>query len=82
MPTILRIRGWKLFFYSDERNEPVHIHAEKAGAACKYWLHEDILEIEEAWSYGLTPAMRREVRGIIFQHFADIVAAWQEYFGV
>jgi len=26
MPTILFIQGWRLFFYSNERNEPVHVH--------------------------------------------------------
>jgi len=30
MPTILLIMGWRFFFYSNERNEPIHIHARKA----------------------------------------------------
>ena len=42
MPTILFIRGWRLFFYANERSEPPHIHARKGGAECKYWLHPDI----------------------------------------
>jgi Domain of unknown function (DUF4160) len=31
MPTILFMNGWRLFFYSNEGDEPVHIHAEKGG---------------------------------------------------
>ncbi len=27
MPTILFIYGWRLFFYSNEGTEPIHIHA-------------------------------------------------------
>ncbi len=32
----------------------------KASAECKFWLHEDLFEIEEVWSHGLTssPATR------------------------
>jgi len=29
MPTILLLAGWRLFFYSNEGNEPIHVHAEK-----------------------------------------------------
>lgn len=36
MPTILQILGWRFFFYSNEGNEPIHIHAEKAEMECKY----------------------------------------------
>jgi hypothetical protein len=31
MPTVLFIDGWRLFFYSNEGKEPIHIHAGKAG---------------------------------------------------
>jgi len=48
MPTVLLISGWRLFFYSNEGHEPVHIHAEKAEMECKYWLHRDTFEIREA----------------------------------
>ncbi len=34
MPTILMVRGWRVFFYSEEGNEPVHVHAKKAGCEC------------------------------------------------
>ncbi len=26
MPTILMILGWRLFFYSNEGQEPIHVH--------------------------------------------------------
>ncbi len=79
MPTVLLVRGWRLFFYSDERNEPIHIHARKAECECKFWLRTDLYEIEEAWSHGLTPPLRREVRQIIFEHFDLIVEEWNRH---
>jgi hypothetical protein len=36
MPTILLVRGWRLFFSSNEGNEPMHVHARKGGAECKF----------------------------------------------
>jgi hypothetical protein len=80
MPTVLYIFGWRFFFYSNEGSEPIHILAEKGDMECKYWLLVDELEIKEAFSYNLTPAAKREVKKVIYQHFDDIVLAWNEYF--
>ena len=38
MPTILRIEGYRFFFYSREDNEPPHIHVELGECLAKYWL--------------------------------------------
>ena len=81
MPTILRIRGWRVFFYSDEGNEPVHVHARKGDAECKMWLREDLYEVEQAWAHNLNPQLNREIRKIIFDHFELILEEWQRYFG-
>jgi len=80
MPTVLLISGWRLFFHSNEGKEPVHIHAEKADMNCKFWLHRNIFEIEEAYAYYLSPPAKREIRKIIFDHFDYIVSEWDKYF--
>ena len=49
MPTILFIYGWRLFFYSNELNEPIHIHVQKGEIQAKFWLLLDEIEIEEAF---------------------------------
>jgi hypothetical protein len=56
MPTILLILGWRLYFYSNEGNEPIHIHAEKGDMECKFWIHVDDFEIELAYHYNLNPS--------------------------
>jgi hypothetical protein len=38
MPTVLRIDGYRFFFYSLETGEPSHIHVERADEAAKFWL--------------------------------------------
>lgn len=80
MPTILRQSGWRLFFYSNEGNEPVHIHARNGGMECKFRILEEAFEIQEVWSNGLTISGRREIRKIIFENFDYIMNSWNEYF--
>ena len=38
MPTILRIQGFRVYFWSHEPNEPPHVHLDKGGASAKVWL--------------------------------------------
>jgi hypothetical protein len=35
MPVVLRIRGFKFYFYANEGDEPPHIHVDKGGATAK-----------------------------------------------
>lgn len=81
MPTILFVLGRRFFFYSNEGNEPPHVHASKGDAECMYWLRADLYEIEEAWSDNLTPRLRRKARKIIFDHFDLIIGEWGKSLG-
>ena len=38
MPTILRLDGYRFYFYSGEGNQPPHIHIEFGDKLAKYWL--------------------------------------------
>ncbi len=79
MPTILMIRGWRFFFYANEGNEPIHVHCQKGEAEAKYWLNVDGFEAIEAYGYNMSPADKRTVRRIIFQHFDYIIAEWKTF---
>jgi hypothetical protein len=35
MPTVLRLKGHRFYFYSHEPNEPPHVHVDKGGATLK-----------------------------------------------
>jgi hypothetical protein len=80
MPSILTVSGWRLYFYSNENDEPVHIHARKGGMECKFQLIKEEYDIQEVWSNGLTISGRREIRKIIFENFEYIIIRWDEYF--
>jgi hypothetical protein len=79
MPTILLIRGWRFFFYANEGNEPIHVHCRKGDAEVKYWLDVEAFEAIEAHSYNMSPADKRTVRRIIFEHFDYIVSEWRRF---
>ena len=38
MPTVLRVSGFRFFFYSLEGSEPPHIHVEHGDNIAKFWL--------------------------------------------
>ena len=80
MPTILLIAGWRIFFYSNENMEPIHVHAEKAEMEIKFWIDIDNFEIKEAFSFNFNPQAKREIKKIIYEHFDYIVSEWDKYF--
>ena len=38
MPTILREKGYRFFFFSNENQEPPHSHVQRAEHYAKFWL--------------------------------------------
>ncbi|MBM4156390.1 MAG: DUF4160 domain-containing protein [Lentisphaerae bacterium] len=79
MPTILIMLGWRFYFYANERDEPMHVHCQKGDAEGKFWLIADTFETVEAHAYNMSPADKRAVRRIIFEHFDYIVGQWSEF---
>jgi hypothetical protein len=78
MPTILRIKGYRFFFYSNEGDEPMHIHIEKAGAIGKMRLHPTM---EEDYFYGFNTREVKEIKSIVAEYIEQLKLAWNEYFG-
>lgn len=68
-----------MFFYANENDEPIHVHARKAGMECKYWIDIKEFDIDEAYSFGLKYKDKRQIRRIIFDHFDYIVDQWDEF---
>jgi len=80
MPTILFIAGWRIFFYSNEGTEPMHVHCEKGDMECKFWIHEDVFEIAEVFAFNLKPSDKKEIRKILYEHLEYIIKEWNNYF--
>jgi hypothetical protein len=76
MPTVFYFNGYRFFFFSNENDEPMHIHIEKAEGSAKYWLDP----LEEVYSYGLKAKQRKEIRAIIELKIIELTKAWYEHF--
>ena len=79
MPTVLVLLGWRLFFYCNEGNEPMHVHCRKGEMECKYWIDEEAFDIQEAYSFEISQRDKKQIRKIIFEHFEYIIEQWHEF---
>lgn len=76
MPTVFVINGFRFFFYSNENDEPVHIHIEKAEDSAKFWLNP----VELEYNYGFNSGELKQIENIIRQNSEKIILKWNEYF--
>ena len=77
MPTVLRIRGFRFFFFSNEGRERPHVHVRKGEAYAKVWLDTARIVDER----NLSPSQSAAIRAIVEQHRSGILRAWHEHFG-
>ena len=50
MPTGLLIKGYRFFFFSNEGNEAVHIHIEKADSYAKFWIEPLFVSVNHGFT--------------------------------
>lgn len=77
MPTVLRIEGFRFFFYSREGTEPPHVHVEKGDGEAKFWLRPVSLD----WSSGLKVQELSRAETIVVENRDRLEAKWREHFG-
>lgn len=77
MPTILRIVGYRFFFFSNERGEPPHVHVERADAYARIWLQP--IEVVEAIDF--RPSEVRRIRELTIRHWTTFMEKWNEHLG-
>jgi len=76
MPTVLRVRGHRFFFYSRESNEPPHIHVQTAEHAAKFWLEPVAL----ARASGYNQRELWQLARIVENNRALFLEAWHGHF--
>jgi hypothetical protein len=77
MPTVLRVSGFRFFFYSLEGAEPPHIHVERGDEVAKFRL--DPVDLAE--SHGFRPHELRRIRRLVIQYRLSFLEAWHAHFG-
>lgn len=76
MPTIMIIDGIRLYFYSNEKGEPPHVHVEYQGLTAKIWINPVYL----ASSQGLKARDISKALKIVKQNEKIIREKWDEFF--
>ncbi len=74
MPKVLDIDGFRFFFFSEEGNDPVHVHSKKGDAEAKFWLEP----IEAVYSVGFNPNQLRRLTKILREHADELAQKYKD----
>lgn len=77
MPTVLRWKGHRFYFYSHEPNEPSHVHVDHGSSSAKFWLQP----VGLARNFGFNPRQLGILRRVVIEHQGSFVEAWNGHFG-
>jgi hypothetical protein len=76
MPTVLRAGPFRVYFYSDESNEPPHVHVDRDDQSAKFWLSPVTL----ARNRGFSEVVLRRIADLLGHHERHLLEAWHEWF--
>ena len=77
MPSLLRWKGYRFFFYSADGWEPPHVHIAKDGKEAKIWLNDLTLAVNLGYSAKELNDIIRKTR----EESEIFLAAWRNHFG-
>ena len=75
MPTVLRIGAFRFHFYSDESDEPPHIHVETPDGECKFWLNP----VGLARNKGVPPHVINSIEKIVYERHEFLQEKYDEF---
>ena len=74
MPTVLRIKGCRFFFYTNEHS-PIHIHIEKDNKTAKFNLEP----FEMVYTRRFKASEISEIRKLVVDNVEFLIDKWNEY---
>jgi hypothetical protein len=77
VPTVITTGPYRLFFYSNEGAEPVHVHVERDGVTAKFW----ILPVRLASSGRFGRRELRLIESIVLSEEENVATSWRRHFG-
>ena len=75
-PTILRVKGFRFYFFSREERR-AHVHVQHADGEGKVWIDASV---ELVANFGLKPKQVTEAQKLIEEHLDEIRSAWTKHF--
>jgi hypothetical protein len=75
-PTVLQSGPYRFFFFSSDRDEPVHVHVKRDRKLAKFWL----APVRMAYNYGFNDVELSRIAAIVQEHEGALSKAWNDYF--
>ena len=74
MPVVLRIKGYRFWFYEADLDEPPHIHVGKEDKEAKYW----VAPVTLVKSRRFRDHELNEIEKILIEYQHDILEVWRK----
>ena len=76
MPVILRVRGYKFWFYEADLDEPPHVHVERDNCLAKFWL----APVRFQRNRGFKSSELQKIEDVIEQNQEQLMEKWDGFF--
>jgi hypothetical protein len=77
VPSVKRIGPYRLYFYSEEGDEPPHVHIQRERATAKFWLQP----VRLARSRRFADHELLKIEKLVEENEEEIWETWHEHFG-
>ena len=81
---LLDFLGYCIYFWSNENNEPIHVHISKGAQtenATKFWITRDNIELVHNKSQ-ITKNDLKKIQKYLWVNRDTIIARWYQHFGI
>ena len=85
MPSIFEVFGYKIYFWSNENNEPIHVHISKGSPtqnSTKVWLTQTGGCILANNKSKIPDSDLNKLLSIISRHYFLIISKWKEFYKI
>ena len=76
MPTVRQEGPYRLFFFSNENNEPPHVHVEEGDNLVKFWLEP----VSLARNHGFADHKLTRIQSLVQKYQTECLRKWDEHF--
>jgi hypothetical protein len=77
MFTLLKLDGFKFYFWTQENFEPAHFHVSKGASSAKWFLDP----LKEAWTKGMTDEDKARVAELATANAGKWLEEWKRVMG-
>lgn len=85
MPSaLLDFMGYKIYFWSRENDEPIHVHVSKGNPTqngTKFWIRRDSIELEHN-KEKIPQNDLKKIQKYLWANREIIIAKWYQFFGM